>query len=826
MKKFDVTGMTCAACQAHVEKAVKAVEGVNSVSVSLLTNSMTVDFSAPATEEIIVRAVEKGGYGARPAGAEKKEAAKPDEGAVSKKVLRTLIISAILLVPLMYIMLGGPLPAPLKKPMLSGLVQLFLAAPVIYLGRDYYISGYKALFHRVPNMSSLIAVGSSAGLAYSLWMLLRTAYQLEAGQMPMAMYHFESSAMILTLITLGKYLEARAKDHTSDAISRLVDLTPKRATVIRDGVELEIDASDLRVGDVCVVRDGGMVPADGILLEGHGSIDMSMLTGESLPVECPVGASVTGATVNKEGYFRFRVEKVGEDTAFSKIIRLVEAAAESKAPVSRMVDKVSGIFVPVVMAIAAVTFVIWMLLGGGFDRALQFAISVLVVSCPCALGLATPTAIMVATGRGAELGIMIKSAASLEMASHITTAAFDKTGTLTEGGMKVVDTAAKTDETALKSFVGAVESLSSHPIAKAITAWTGASQANASDYESIPGLGVSANVDGKTVAVGNSELLSRFGADTSSLEKWAADKRSQGATVMFAAIDGHLAGAFALADTLRPEGVAAVKALKEMGVRTIMLTGDSEGTARAIAAQAGVDDVRAGLLPADKESAIASMQSAQNRVMMVGDGINDAPALTRADLGVAVAKGTDVAIESADCVLVRDDPALSAGAVALGRATMRNIKQNLFWACIYNGLMIPVAAGAFSALGFTMNPMLAAGAMSVSSLCVVTNALRLRKFRFGEMPSIPETTAKAAENIPEPSPIQNNEGGTPMKKTVKIEGMMCMHCVAHVKKALEGLGLTAEVDLASKSAVVEGEATDEAIRAAITDAGYEVTGIE
>jgi heavy metal translocating P-type ATPase len=821
MKKFIVTGMTCASCQAHVEKSVKAVEGVRSVSVSLLTNSMMVDFQEPATQEAIVRAVEKGGYGARPEDAAKDERpAQGDRGADSRSVLRTLIASAVLLAPMMYMMLGGPVPAALNGPMLSGLVQLLLTLPVIYMGRDYYIGGYKALFHGAPNMSSLIAVGSSAGFIYSLWVLLRTAYLMEAGQPVMAMYHFESSAMILTLITLGKYLEARAKDHTSDAIGRLVDLTPKRATVVRDGEEQEIDASQLLRGDICVVRDGGMVPADGEIIEGHGSIDMSMLTGESLPVECGAGAEVTGATVNREGYFKFRVEKVGEDTAFSKIIRLVEAAASSKAPVSRFVDKVSGIFVPVVMSVAAATFVIWLLVGGGFDRALQSAISVLVVSCPCALGLATPTAIMVATGRGAELGIMIKSAASLEMASHITVAAFDKTGTLTEGGMKVVDAVSEGDEAGLRQLAGAVEALSVHPIARAITSWAGGELPPADEYVSVPGLGVSAVVDGKSVAVGNAEWLNRCGADTAGLESWAQSRRSRGATVMFAAVDGRAMGAFALADTLRPEGVAAVRELKAMGVRTVMLTGDSEVTARAIAAQAGVDDVRADLMPSDKEAAISLMQQT-GRVMMVGDGINDAPALTRSDLGVAVAKGTDVAIESADCVLVRDDPALSAGVVALGRATMRNIKQNLFWACIYNGLMIPVAAGAFAALGFTMNPMLSAGAMSLSSLCVVTNALRLRKFGFGG------DVQTGADKIVKPEIDTKTEGGiNSMKKTVMIEGMMCQHCVAHVKKALEGLGLKADVDLAAKRAVVEGDAGDDAIRQAITDAGYEVTGIE
>ncbi len=821
MTKFKVTGMSCAACSAHVEKSVRGVDGVTEVAVSLLTNSMTVEFSGPATVDAIIKAVEKGGYGASVEGSDAKKNAAPEKNAGS--VLKRLIISAALLVPLMYMMLGGPVPQALSKPVLSGLVQFLLALPVIYLNRDYYIDGYKSLFHGVPNMSSLIAVGSSAGLVYSIWTLLRTAYLVEAGQHVMAMYHFESSAMILTLITLGKYLEARAKDHTSDAISRLIDLTPKKAAVIRDGIETEIDATDLRVGDICAVRDGGAVPADGIIEEGHGSIDMSMLTGESLPAELGVGDEVTGATVNKEGYFRFRVTRVGEDTAFSRIIKLVEAAASSKAPVSRLVDKVSGIFVPIVMSLALITFAGWMFAGGGVERALQAAISVLVVSCPCALGLATPTAIMVGTGRGAELGIMIKSAASLEMASHITVAAFDKTGTLTEGGMRVVGMTAGGNAEDVKRLAGAVEALSSHPIAKAIAGYAGAVP-QAEGYESLPGKGVRGVCEGHAVAVGSGKWLSELGADVSIFEEWAEKHRSEGATAMFVAIDGKAAGAFALADTLREEGARAVSELSAMGVKTVMLTGDNEMTARAIAEKLGLDDVRAGLLPGDKEAAIADMQK-NGRVMMVGDGINDAPALTRADLGVAVARGTDVAIESADCVLVRDDPALAAGAVALGRATMKNIKQNLFWACFYNGLMIPIAAGALSGIGIVMNPMIAAAAMSVSSLCVVTNALRLRKFAFAGT----ETAACAAvcDNNSEKTVevIEIKEENT-MKKTVKIDGMMCPRCVAHVKKALDAIGVEAEVVLEKNCAFVDAAADDAAIKAAITDAGYDVVGIE
>lgn len=722
--KFNVTGMSCAACSAHVEKSVRGVEGVKNVSVSLLTNSMTVDFDAPATAEAIIRAVEKGGYGASSAeGGEK--AAKSEPKKDSGSVLRRLVVSAVLLVPLMYIMLGGPLPEALEKPMLSGIVQLLLALPVIYLNRDYYFDGFKALMRGAPNMSSLIAVGSSAGLVYSLWMLMRTAYLIEAGRHVMAMYHFESSAMILTLITLGKYLEARAKDHTSDAISRLVDMTPKRAIVLRDGVESEIDASELRVGDVCIVRDGGAIPADGIIEEGHGSVDMSMLTGESVPAELGAGDEVTGATVNREGYIRFRVTRVGEDTAFSRIIRLVEAAASSKAPVSRLVDKVSGIFVPVVMGLALLTLAGWLLAGGGFERALQAAISVLVVSCPCALGLATPTAIMVGTGRGAELGIMIKSAASLEMASHIGVAAFDKTGTLTEGGMKVVDVHAVGDVSRLTRLAGAVEALSSHPIAKAIAAYAG-NVPEAADYESVPGMGVRGRCEGHEIAVGSADWLRQLGTDVSELEKWATQRRSEGATVMFAAIDGSAAGAFAMADTLREEGARAVRELSAMGVKTVMLTGDNEVTARAIAKKLGLDDVRAGLLPGDKESAIAQLQ-AKGRVMMVGDGINDAPALAEADIGCAVGNGSDIAIESADIVLMKSDPNDVPRAIRLSRLTLTNIKENLFWAFCYNTVCIPIAAGLLYAFGGPLlNPMIAGLAMSLSSVFVVGNALRLR----------------------------------------------------------------------------------------------------
>ena len=809
MKKFDVTGMTCAACAAHVEKSVKSVDGVTNVNVSLLTNSMTVEYESPATDEKIIKAVEKGGYGASLPG-EGKAAAPEEDRTLSMK--KRLIISAALLAPLMYISLGGPLPAFMSGPVFSGLLQLFLAVPVIYVGRDYYISGFKALLHRAPNMSTLIALGSCAGLLQSIYCLFEAAYMADAHMhagMEM-MYHFEASAMILTLVTAGKYLESRAKDHTKDAISRLVELTPVTAEKLEGGEFITVEASSLKPGDVCRVRDGGRIPADGTILEGHGSIDMSMLTGESLPVECGKGASVAAATVNKEGVFTMRVDKVGEDTALSNIVRLVEAAASSKAPISRLADKVSGIFVPVVLGIAAVTAAVWIIVSHDVSRAIQMAVSVLVVSCPCALGLATPAAIMVATGKGAEMGIMIKSAASLEEASRITLAAFDKTGTLTRGRLTVDDVYTVGDAD-MERLAASAEALSVHPIAKAIRNRVKAPLYKAEDYISKPGRGISALVNGKKVTIGSEEFVSEEAGGVEGAEAWRDKKLAEGKIVMYVAVDGRFAGCFSLSDALSNSGLEGVRRLKELGVKTLMLTGDNERTAQTISALAGVDGYRAMLMPEDKALYIKELKASE-KVMMTGDGINDAPALTEADIGVAVMRGTDVAIESADIVLARDDLTLVAGAVRLGRATMRNIKQNLFWACAYNALMIPIAAGVFASLGFTMSPILCALAMSISSLTVVSNALRLRRFTY-EGCGADNTYEEDMEDIV-------------MTRTVRIEGMMCMNCVKHVKKALEGIGLKADVSLEKNLAVVEGEASDDAIRAAVTDAGYEVTSIE
>jgi len=834
---FDVKGMTCAACSAHVEKSVKKLNGVDSVAVSLLTNSMEVEFDpAVVSTEQICKAVASGGYSASPRGAEAAKAvAKADDEV--RDMRNRLIASICLLVVLMYVAMGHmlhlPMPAALHRPMVNGLSQLVLVIPAVVINRRYFINGFQALFHLAPNMNSLICVGATAGLAYSLVVLFSVAARLDAGEgVMMADYYFDASVMIPTLISVGKYLEARAKGRTSEAISRLVDLAPRRASVLRDGVEVEIDAAQLAVGDIVIVREGQTVPTDGVIIEGHGSLDQSMLTGESVPVDLGVGDEVTGATVNRGGSFKFRATKVGEDTALQKIVKLVEAAANSKAPISRLADKVSGVFVPVVMGIALVTLIIWLLLGAGIPAALKHAIAVLVISCPCALGLATPTAIMVGTGKGAELGIMIRTAAALETAHAIDCVTFDKTGTLTEGRMRLAAMNVSGDGARALRLAAAVERLSTHPIAAAIVEAARAKGEvfpEASDYETLPGRGVSANVEGVRVSVGKAEWMDELGVNVAPMAAWADGQAAGGATVMFAAADGALLGGFALADTVRPSSASAIRSLNGMGVRTVMLTGDNDRAARAIGGQLGVSEVRSRLLPEDKQTVIAELQGQGRKVMMVGDGINDAPALVKADLGTAVGKGTDVAIESADVVLMRDDPRLAAGTIQLGRAVIRNIRQNLFWAFFYNLIGIPIAAGALSGLGVELNPMIAAAAMSMSSVCVVTNALRLRRFKLnleegGEVPAAdtqPTTAACAVVNTECEHHIKEDN---PMTKTVKIEGMMCQMCVKHVKNALSALDPNAEVSLENKCATVDAGVPDEAIKAAVTEAGYEVVG--
>ena len=829
---FDVRGMTCSACSAHVEKSVRKLDGINSISVSLLTNSMEVDFDpAKTSAEEICRAVASGGYSASPKGAkEEKSAATASADGEAKTKLKKLIASIALLIPLMYVgmghMLGIPMPHVLHYPMVNGLVQLLIATPVLLINSHYFVNGFKSLFHRAPNMNSLISIGAAAGYIYSVAKLLSLAASLSAGEPGPAMveFYFESAAMIVTLISVGKYLEARAKGRTSEAISRLLDLAPQRATVIRDGAEIEIDASGLVVGDIVVVRDGQTVPTDGVIVEGHGALDQSMLTGESLPVELGEGSEVVGATINTSGSFKFRATKVGEDTALNKIVKLVEAAANSKAPISRLADRVSGIFVPVVIGIAIVTFVIWMIVGAGFAASLKHAIAVLVISCPCALGLATPTAIMVGTGKGAELGIMIRTAAALEMAHSIDTVAFDKTGTLTEGRMRVTEVNARSKD--LLPLAASVEVLSSHPIAAAIANYArrqGVKMESASDYQTHAGKGVSASVKGKRVCVGSAEWLESLGVSAESMAQWANEQRESGATVMFAAAEETLLGGFALADGVRATAEEAIRDLNKLGVKSVMLTGDNVKTGSAIGRKLGVSEVKANLLPEDKERVIAALQSEGRKVMMVGDGINDAPALTRADLGVAIGQGTDVAIESADVVLVRDDPMLAAGMIRLGKAVIRNIRQNLFWAFFYNAIGIPLAAGALIPFGIELDPMFAAAAMSLSSFCVVTNALRLRGFRLEREPQAVCNTVEPGE-----CPVQIQEEikeEIPMK-IIHIEGMMCPHCVAHVKKALEVLDPKVEVILAENCAKIYADVDNDVLTKAVVDAGYTVTSIE
>ena len=839
---FDVKGMTCAACSAHVEKSVRKLEGVSDVSVSLLTNSMEVQFDPDTvTPDAICKAVASGGYSASPRGeaaaAAAQQAERPDHTGELKAMRNRLIASILLLVVLMYVAMGHmlhlPMPEALHRPMFNGLVQLLIVIPAIVINRGYFINGFKALFHLAPNMNSLICVGATAGLGYSLAVLLGVALKLDAGEsVGMVDYYFDASVMIPTLISVGKYLEAKAKGRTSEAISRLVDLAPRKANVIRNGVEVEIDVSALAVGDVVIVREGQTVPTDGVILEGHGSLDQSMLTGESVPVDLSAGDEVVGATVNRGGSFTFRATKVGEDTALQKIVRLVEAAANSKAPISRLADRVSGVFVPVVMGIALVTFIVWLAIGGGVPAALKHAIAVLVISCPCALGLATPTAIMVGTGKGAELGIMIRSAASLEMAHSIDCVTFDKTGTLTQGQMRLTGINAGIDSDAALRLAAAVEKLSTHPIAAAIVAAGGDDLPPATDYETLPGRGVAATVEGRRIQVGKAGWMAELGVDTAPMAAWADEMAAAGATVMFAAEDGRLLAGFALADTLRPTSPAAVSDLNELGVKTVMLTGDNARAARAIGNQLGVSEVRAQLLPQDKQDVIADLQGQGRKVMMVGDGINDAPALVKADLGVAVGQGTDVAIESADVVLMRDDPRLAAGVIRLGRAVIRNIRQNLFWAFFYNLIGIPIAAGALTKLGIELNPMIAAAAMSMSSVCVVTNALRLRRFRL-DLPDVgPAESGDDAQavtvvhtELPDMDSIDNKTNikeEQTMKKTVKIEGMMCQMCVKHVKTALSALDPNVEVSLENKCATVDEKVDDAAIAAAVKEAGYEV----
>ena len=876
---FDVTGMTCAACSARVEKASNKVEGVERATVNLLKNSMEVEYDGnPATVVAICAAVEKAGYGASPRVEDVSAATAPAGGSAplasggnarqeaaakeARQVRMRLIVSFVFTIPLFYLsmghMFGWPLPAVFlgdENTLIFAFTQFLLLLPVIFVNFKFFRVGFTTLAHGGPNMDSLIALGSTASTVYGIAAIYRIGAALGTGDLSGAHaaamdLYFESAAMILTLITLGKYFEARAKGKTTDAISQLMDLSPKTATRRRaDGSEEEVPAEQVRPGDILVVKAGEGVPADGTVVEGEGTVDESVITGESVPVEKTVGDPVTGATINRTGWFAMRAERVGADTALAGIIRLVDEATSSKAPIEKMADRISGVFVPVVIAIALVTFVVWLAIGGTIAEAVNHAISVLVISCPCALGLATPTAIMVGTGRGATSGILVKSAEALETACAVKTVVFDKTGTITKGEPQVTDVVAfgcKASE--LVGLALSLERKSEHPLARAIVAYADAAGATAQDVEDfaqVPGGGIEGKVGVVACLAGNARMMDERGVDVSAAAESAARMADDGKTVLYFAHAGRLAGVIAVADVVKPTSAAAIAELGRMGIDTVMLTGDNERTAAAIQRQVGVGRVIAGVKPDGKERVIRDMAQ-QGRVAMVGDGINDAPALARADVGIAIGAGTDIAIESADIVLMHSDLADAPAAIGLSRATMRNIKQNLFWALFYNAICIPVAAGVLSGIGFNLNPMIAAAAMSLSSVCVVSNALRLRTWKPAAIPELAEgsdPTATQARGIEvrvaeEPSSqegisvgIAGGEGKDQgekeiiMEKTLHVGGMMCQHCVARVKKTLEAIDGVEEaiVDLEGEKATVKlsADVADDVLVNAVVEQDYE-----
>ena len=876
---FDVTGMTCAACSARVEKASNKVEGVERATVNLLKNSMEVEYDGnPATVVAICAAVEKAGYGASPRVEDVSAATAPAGGSASlapggntrqeaaakeaRQVRMRLIVSFVFTIPLFYLsmghMFGWPLPAVFlgdENTLIFAFTQFLLLLPVIFVNFKFFRVGYTTLAHGGPNMDSLIALGSAASTVYGIAAIYRIGAALGTGDLSAAHaaamdLYFESAAMILTLITLGKYFEARAKGKTTDAISKLMDLSPKTATRRRaDGSEEEVPAEQVRPGDILVVKAGEGVPADGTVVEGEGTVDESVITGESVPVEKTVGDPVTGATINRTGWFAMRAERVGADTALAGIIRLVDEATSSKAPIEKMADRISGVFVPVVIAIALVTFVVWLAIGGTIAEAVNHAISVLVISCPCALGLATPTAIMVGTGRGATSGILVKSAEALETACAVKTVVFDKTGTITKGEPQVTDVVAfgcKASE--LVGLALSLERKSEHPLARAIVAYAEAAGATAQDVEGfaqVPGGGIEGKVGDVACLAGNARMMAERGVDVSAAAESAARMADDGKTVLYFARAGRLAGVIAVADVVKPTSAAAIAELGRMGIDTVMLTGDNERTAAAIQRQVGAGRVIAGVKPDGKERVIRDMAQ-QGRVAMVGDGINDAPALARADVGIAIGAGTDIAIESADIVLMHSDLADVPAAIGLSRATMRNIKQNLFWALFYNAICIPVAAGVLSGIGLNLNPMIAAAAMSLSSVCVVSNALRLRTWKPAAIPELAEgfdpatmqvrgIEVRVAEEPPSQDGISvgiaGDEGKSQgekeiiMEKTLHVGGMMCQHCVARVKKTLEAIDGVEEaiVDLEGEKATVKlsADVADDVLVNAVVEQDYE-----
>ena len=882
-ERFDVTGMTCSACSSHVEKSVGKLTGVENVSVNLLTNSMQVEFDENKLDTAgIIKAVEDAGYGAAVKDEHAKSGAKTSGQSGSqennglsaveqnvKNMKKRLIVSLIFWIPLMYVSMGHmiyqwlniPMP-PFTMNFLHGnenaityaFTQFLLLLPILIANQKYFKNGFKTLWHRSPNMDSLIAIGAGAAILYGIFAIYRIGYAMGHGDMMVVHQYahdlyFESAGTILTLITIGKYLETKSKGKTSEAITKLLNLAPKTVTAVRDGVEQVVDAADVEKGEIFLVKPGESVAVDGIVLEGKSSFDESAITGESIPVPKQEGDTIVSASINKSGLIRAKATKVGEDTTIAQIIRLVEEASSSKAPIAKMADKIAGVFVPTVITIALITGVIWLISGATFEFAMSTAIAVLVISCPCALGLATPVAIMVGTGKGAENGILIKSGDALETAHQIDTVVLDKTGTITQGKPVVTDiicAAGKSaDKTQLLQIAGSLEKGSEHPLAEAIVNYcvtNNISLEKVTDFNALFGKGIEGTVSGTHYYAGNEKMMEEKGISLSAEQKnQIRELAKQGRTPLLFADENQFLGIVAVADVVKPTSKEAVQKFRDYGIHVIMLTGDNEVTAQAIKEQVGIDEVVAGVLPTQKEEKISALKQAGHKVAMIGDGVNDAPALASADVGIAIGAGTDVAIESADIVLMKNDLLDAVGAVKLSKAVIRNIKENLFWAFFYNSIGIPLAAGVLYPLfQIKLNPMFGAAAMSLSSVCVVSNALRLRWVKLHDAKKTQsephqDVAASTIADINQHNALDNNikstnndKGESTMTTTISIEGMMCAHCQAHVEKALKEVAGVTEVtvSLENKNAVVTGDASVEALKQAVVDAGYEVTDVK
>lgn len=882
-ERFDVTGMTCSACSSHVEKSVSKLTGVENVSVNLLTNSMQVEFDENKLDTAgIIKAVEDAGYGAAVKDEHAKSGAKTSGQSGSqennglsaveqnvKNMKKRLIVSLIFWIPLMYVSMGHmiyqwlniPMP-PFTMNFLHGnenaityaFTQFLLLLPILIANQKYFKNGFKTLWHRSPNMDSLIAIGAGAAILYGIFAIYRIGYAMGHGDMMVVHQYahdlyFESAGTILTLITIGKYLETKSKGKTSEAITKLLNLAPKTVTAVRDGVEQVVDAADVEKGEIFLVKPGESVAVDGIVLEGKSSFDESAITGESIPVPKQEGDTIVSASINKSGLIRAKATKVGEDTTIAQIIRLVEEASSSKAPIAKMADKIAGVFVPAVITIALITGVIWLISGATFEFAMSTAIAVLVISCPCALGLATPVAIMVGTGKGAENGILIKSGDALETAHQIDTVVLDKTGTITQGKPVVTDiicaAGKNADKTQLLQIAGSLEKGSEHPLAEAIVNYcltNNISLEKVTDFNALFGKGIEGTVSGTHYYAGNEKMMEEKGISLSAEQKnQIRELAKQGRTPLLFADENQFLGIVAVADVVKPTSKEAVQKFRDYGIHVIMLTGDNEVTAQAIKEQVGIDEVVAGVLPTQKEEKISALKQAGHKVAMIGDGVNDAPALASADVGIAIGAGTDVAIESADIVLMKNDLLDAVGAVKLSKAVIRNIKENLFWAFFYNSIGIPLAAGVLYPLfQIKLNPMFGAAAMSLSSVCVVSNALRLRWVKLHDAKKTQsepyqDAAASAIADINQHNALDNNikstnndKGESTMTTTISIEGMMCAHCQAHVEKALKEVAGVTEVtvSLENKNAVVTGDASVEALKQAVVDAGYEVTDVK